>query len=186
VRRALVICAVAVALPGCGNDKTSPPDLGRVGAPAAFRDARYPADGVVFRAPVGWRAIPGRAPQIVTVATGDAQISVWRYPRAEPLPQTRAQLGAARDTLVRAVKARDATFDVASSRIVVKPGLRAVELIGTGTNQGVRRKVRSLHAYGHDAEVVVDAFAPPEDFARVDRETFAPLARSLKLRAPRS
>jgi hypothetical protein len=43
-----------------------------------------------------------------------------------------------------------------------------------------------LHAYGKGAEVVVDAFAPPKVFRRVDRQTFGPVTRSLKLRAPRS
>ena len=46
--------------------------------------------------------------------------------------------------------------------------------------------MRSLHAYGHGLEVVLDAFAPPRDFARVDEQTFGPMARSLRLIAPRS
>ena len=46
--------------------------------------------------------------------------------------------------------------------------------------------MRSLHAYGHGAEVVVDAFSPPEDFARVDMQTFAAVARSLRLSRPES
>jgi hypothetical protein len=45
--------------------------------------------------------------------------------------------------------------------------------------------VRSLHAYGHGYEVVLDAFAPPKDFPRVDPQTFGPVARSLRLRAPK-
>ena len=31
----------------------------------------------------------------------------------------------------------------------------------------------------------MDAFAPPRDFARVDEQTFGPMARSLRLSAPR-
>ena len=46
--------------------------------------------------------------------------------------------------------------------------------------------MRSLHAYGHGDEVVLDAFAPPKDFARVDEQTFAPVARSLRLPSTRS
>jgi hypothetical protein len=45
--------------------------------------------------------------------------------------------------------------------------------------------MRSLHAYGHGLEVVMDAFAPPKEFARVDRQTFGPMTRSLQLRAPK-
>jgi nicotinamidase-related amidase len=68
----------------------------------------------------------------------------------------------------------------------MKPGLRAVEIVGQATNHGQRRSVRSLHAFGHGSEVVLDAFAPPRDFARVDKQTFAPVARSLRLRAAKS
>ena len=46
--------------------------------------------------------------------------------------------------------------------------------------------MRSLHAYGHGGEVVMDAFAPPREFARVDEQAFGPMARSLRLSAPRA
>ena len=121
----------------------------------------------------------------MTIAIGDAQIAVWRYARSEPLPETRSQLHAARLALVAQVERRDPTFELTSSRLVMKPGVRAVELVGQGTNAGERRSVRSLHAYARGHEVVLDAFAPPEDFARVDEQTFAPVARSLRLPATR-
>jgi hypothetical protein len=186
VRRALIILAAAGLVAGCGNDVTQPANIREIGPPGGFRDARFPEHGIVLSAPAGWRTVAGRDPQVATIATGDAQIAIWRYPRSEPLPGTRAELQTARDELVRAVKSRDSAFDVASTRVVVKEGLRAVEIVGTGTNQGSRRKVRSLHAYGRGAEVVIDAFAPVEDFARVDKQTFGPVTRSLKLRKPRS
>ncbi|MEA2154379.1 MAG: hypothetical protein QOE11_519 [Solirubrobacteraceae bacterium] len=181
---ALAAIGAAALLAGCGNDRTKPPDIGRIPAPAGFRDQTFIKQGVFFRAPRNWRVIEGDAPQLATVAIGDAQIAVWRYPRTEPLPQTRDQLKAARKALIAQVQSRDPTFTLTSSRLVLKPGLRAVELIGSATNQGQRRLVRSLHAYGRKAEVVVDAFAPPRDFARVDEQTFAPVARSLKLGEP--
>jgi hypothetical protein len=186
VRLALLSVVAAVLLGGCGNNRTPAPDTGLIPAPNTFRELKYPAEGITFRAPANWRVFDGDDPLLTTVAIGDAQIAVWRYERAEPLPQTRAQLKAARDALVAWVETRDATFQVTSSRLVVKPGLRAVELVGQGTNQGQRRSVRSLHAYGHGYEVVLDAFAPPKDFARVDAQTFAPVGRSLRLRAPKS
>ena len=183
MHRILVALAATAVLAGCGNDRTGPPDIGRIPAPAAFRDAKFAREGVFFRAPTNWRVAEGTPPQIATVASGDAQIAVWRYPRSEPLPQTPDQLAAARDALVAQVQSRDATFRLTSSRLVVKPGLLAVELVGSGTNQGLRRRMRSLHAYGEGAEVVVDAFAPPKDFPRVDEQTFARVVRSLRLRA---
>ncbi|HUR86680.1 MAG TPA: hypothetical protein VMY78_15160 [Solirubrobacteraceae bacterium] len=185
-RTTTLALAASVVAAGCGNEQTPPPNIGRIPAPAGFRDAKYLEQGVLLRAPTNWRISDGDAPQIATVAVGDAQIAIWRYPRSEPLPETREQLKAARKALVAQVEARDSTFRLTSSRLVVKEGLRGVELVGSVTNQGRPRSVRSLHAYGQGAEVVVDAFAPPRDFPRVDEETFGPVARSLKLRKPRS
>jgi hypothetical protein len=179
-----IAAAAAVLLPGCGNEQTEPAQIGRIPAPVGFRDQVFIKDGVFFRAPRNWRVVEGEAPQVATIAAGDAQIAVWRYRRTEPLPETRAQLRAARKALIAQVANRDPTFHLTTSRIVVKEGLRGVELIGEATNQGQKRLVRSLHAYGRKAEVVVDAFAPPADFARVDEQTFGPVARSLKLAEP--
>jgi hypothetical protein len=186
VRRTLIAIVAVVLLGGCGNDRTSSPDIGRIPPPKGFRDVKFAQQGVFFRAPTNWRIIEGDVPQVATVAVGDAQIAVWRYVRSEPLPETQDQLTAARDALVAQVQARDTTFRLKSSRLVMKDGLRGVELVGSSTNQGRRRRVRSLHAYGQGAEVVVDAFAPPKVFPRVDKETFGPVARSLKLRKPRA
>ncbi len=182
-----MLILLAVPLAGCGNEQTPVPDLTLVPAPKAFREAPFDAQGVRFRAPTNWRVIPGQSPQVATVAIGGAQVAVWRYPRTEPLPETRAQLNAARDALVAQIESRDATFKLTSTRLVIKKGLRAVEVVGTGanlTNRSVQRSMRSLHAYGHGAEVVMDAFAPPKEFARIDEQTFGPMTRSLKLRAP--
>jgi hypothetical protein len=185
VRLALLSAVAAIVLSGCGNSRTLAPPTGLIPAPNVFRDLTYPEAGVSLKAPANWREIRGDAPQLARIAIGDAQIALWRYPRTEPLPQTRSQLRAARQALVAQVESRDSTFELTSSRLVVKPGLRAVEIVGQATNQGQRRSVRSLHAYGRGAEVVLDAFAPPKDFARVDEQTFAPVARSLRLRKPR-
>jgi hypothetical protein len=191
VRRALILLAVAAPAAlatGCGNDRTPVPDLSVIPAPAGFRTAFFDAQGVRFRAPTNWRIVPGQDPHLATVAIGNAQVGIWRYPRTEPLPETRAQLDAARTALVAQIEGRDPTFKLKSTRLVLKPGLRAVEVIGAGTNltnARARRSVRSLHAYGRGAEIVMDAFAPPRQFARVDRQTFGPMIRSLALRRPK-
>lgn len=186
MRIALLAVLAAAPLAACGNSRTPPPDTGLIAGPRAFRDVKYPAAGISVRAPANWRVIEGTAPQVATIAIGDGLIAIWRYPRTDPLPVTRSQLHATRQALVAQVESRDPTFELTSSRLVLKRGLRAVELVGQGTNQGQRRSVRSLHAYGHGHEVVVDAFAPPKDFARVDEQTFGPVTRSLRLRAPKS
>ena len=188
LRTALVVAALAALTAGCGNERTPVPDLGAVPAPKAFREAFFDEQGIRFRAPTNWRVVPGDPPHVATVAIGTAQIAVWRYPRTEPLPETRAQLNAAREALVAQIERRDPTFKLTSTRLVVKPGIRAVEVVGTGanlTNPAAQRSMRSLHAYGRGAEVVVDAFAPPKEFARIDEQTFGPVSRSLKLRAPK-
>ena len=184
----LLAVAVAVLLTGCGNDRTPVPDLGLIPAPKGFRDAEFKAEGVQFRAPTNWRVVPGSDAQLATVAIGDAQVGIWRYERSEPLPETRAQLDAARQALVAQIESRDPTVKLTSTRLVLKPGFRGVEVVGVGTNltnRAIERSMRSLHAYGHGLEVVMDAFAPPRDFARVDEQTFGPMARSLRLSAPR-
>ena len=189
LRTTIVVGLLAALLAGCGNERTAVPDRSAGPAPKAFRDAFFDEQGVRFRAPTNWRVVPGDAPHVATVAIGSAQIGVWRYPRTEPLPQTRAQLDAARTALVAQIERRDPTFKLTSTRLVMKPGIRAVEVVGVGTNltnQSVQRSMRSLHAYGRGAEVVIDAFAPPKEFARIDEQTFAPVTRSLRLRAPKS
>ena len=191
MRRILLTLVVLAAVPlaGCGNDRTPVPQLGLIPPPKDFRDAAFKAQGVEFRAPTNWRIVEGEEPQLATVAIGDAQIGIWRYERSEPLPETRDQLDAARQALVAQIESRDPTFKLTSTRLVLKPGFRGVEVVGVGTNltnSSIQRSMRSLHAYGHGAEVVMDAFAPPREFARVDEETFAPMARSLRLVAPGS
>jgi hypothetical protein len=187
-RISIALVTLAALLAGCGNDRTPVPDLSLVPAPKAFREAPFDEAGVRFRAPTNWRVVPGSAPQVATVAIGTAQVAIWRYERTEPLPETRAQLDAARDALVAQIESRDPTFKLTSTRLVMKPGIRAVEVVGLGTNltnRSVQRSMRSLHAYGRGAEVVMDAFAPPKEFARIDGQTFGPMVRSLKLRAPK-
>jgi len=185
VRRALTCLAACVLLAGCGNERTPPPDIGVIRAPGGFRTVQFPRAGLSLDAPRKWLQSAGDGHRVATLSAGEGQIAIWRYPRSEPLPQTRAQLHATRKSLIAQVKARDPTFDLMSSRLVLRRGLRAVELVGVGTLQGVRRSIRSLHAYGHKAELVVDAFAPTKDFPRVDEQTFRPVLRSTKLRAAR-
>ncbi len=189
-RLSLIATAGAVLLlAGCGNDRTQAPELGLISAPKAFRATPFLAQGVQFRSPTNWRVVNGDGTQLATIAIGDAQVGIWRYERDEPLPETRDQLAAARQALVAQIESRDPSFKLTSTRLVLKPGFRGVEVIGSGTNlanRSIQRSMRSLHAYGHGMEIVMDAFAPPKQFARVDEQTFAPMARSLRLSAPRA
>ena len=182
----LTVLALAAVLAACGNDKTAAPDVSEIPAPKGFRDAKYTQEGISLRVPTNWRTVAGEAPQVATIAAGDGQIGVWRFPRKEPLPKTAIQLNAARNALILQVQKRDPTFTVTSSRIVMKPKLKAVEIIGIGTNQGLQRSQRSLHAYAHGGEIVVDGFAPIKQFDSVDKQTLAKVTRSLKVSKPES
>jgi hypothetical protein len=181
----LTAVALAAVLGGCGNDKTSAPDVGEIPAPKGFRDAKFTKEGVFLRVPTNWRMVPGESPQIATVAAGDGQIAVWRFPRKEPLPETALQLDAARQALLAQIQKRDSTFKLTSSRIVMKRKLKAVEILGIGTNEGQRRSQHSLHAYAYGGEIVVDGFTPIKLFDRVDKQTLSKVTRSLKLSKPR-
>lgn len=181
MRGAAVLVGVVVLLAGCGNARTPVPDVTSTAAPGQSRPAAFPRQGVRFLAPSAWRLVPGTAPLVATVVSGRAQIAIWRYPRSEPLPRTRAQLAAARTALLGAARQRDPTFRARATRIARIGGAPAVVVRGSETVAGQPRVVRSTHVYADGAEVVVDAFAPAALFPRVDRAVFAPLAASLRV-----
>jgi hypothetical protein len=186
VRRLVPIVVAALAGPsaGCGNERTPAPDTATPLTPQGSALVRYPQAGVRFATPGRWDRAAGQAPLVATVTSGRATVAVWRFPRAEPLPSSAQDLRRARRTLLAAARARDPSFR--SQRITSRRvgDLRAIEVRGTGTVEGQARAVRSLHVYGFDGEVVVDALAPPDQFGRVDREVFGPLLRSVRLSAP--
>jgi hypothetical protein len=183
MRRPLLLIA-CVLLAGCGNAQQPPPDVSTVAKPSGTTPVSFDAQGIRFAAPGGWHVRSGQAPLVATVQSGPAQIAVWRYPRTEPLPTTKAQLTQARDLLLQAAKARDATFKADRTAITKVGGHPAVQVRGTETVAGQPRSVRSTHVYADGGEVVVDAFAPADVFGQADRDAFRPLVRSLQLHAP--
>jgi hypothetical protein len=182
VRRLIILACLVLA--GCGNQQQRPPAVGPPAQPNGATPVAFDRDGVRFAAPGGWHVQPGTAPLVATVQSGTAMVAVWRYPRTEPLPASRDQLTQARDLLLQAAKARDATFKALKSAITKLGSHPAIQVRGTETVSGQPRTVRSTHVYAFGAEVVVDAYAPADVFARIDRAAFVPLVRSLKLRAP--
>jgi hypothetical protein len=179
----LLVCGCSV-LAGCGNSRTAPPDLSTAVRPAGFTRLAYPTVGLSLRSPTNWQVQPGSPPLVVAVRSGLASVAVWRYPRTQTLPRSGVDLRVALRRLIATVRARDATFRLASAAVVAVAHRGAVQLRGLETIDGQRREVRSTHLYAHGAEVVVDAYAPPSEFRRVDRQVFHPLLRGLSVTAP--
>jgi hypothetical protein len=136
---------------------------------------------VRFEAPRGWLVNEGTGTQVYTISTGEATIAIYRYPRTEKTPRTRAELDQAAQLLVGAAKARDSTFTELKRARLEVDGHPAIQLRGTETIVGRPRMVRSTHVYTKNAEIVVDAFAPQKDFRRVDEQVFRPLLTSLRI-----
>ena len=176
-----LILAAGLALNGCGNSRTPTPDISTPGPPIGTYEAKYPKQGIEFKAPAGWLLRQGTGTLVASVETGGASVSIWRYPRTEPLPRTRAQLEQAQQALVAAAQARDPTFKQVKVSVTRVAGAHAIVIRGTETIEGNPRTVRSAHVYSHGAEVVVDALASARYFRAIDALFFRPLLRSLRV-----
>jgi len=177
--------AVLVAA-GCGNERQRAPDVTGTLKPARATRVAYPAGGVSLAAPRNWSRLPGSRPLVAYIVSGPAIVAVWRYPRKEPLPSARSELEQAQANLSDAVQARDRSAHIDSTKVVEVNGVKGIQLVATERISGQRRRVRSTHLFDRSAEIVIDAYAPPDDFARLDDSVFQPLIRSLRLRAPSS
>jgi hypothetical protein len=178
----LGVLALAL-LGGCADSRTPAPSLSRVHLPDGVKTVTYLHGRLRFSAPTNWVTQTGAAPMVVTLGSGPALITVWRYPRSpsQPLPADAAALDQARLALISAAGARDPTIRVISSAVVQVSGSPGVELDALETIQGRRRRVRSAHIYTGGAEIVIDEYAPVNLFHDVDRVVFSPLLRSVRL-----
>jgi hypothetical protein len=187
-RRRLVAVSTALALAagatGCGNERQDAPRVPPAASPSGKRIERLARYGVTFTRPRNWSLFEGRPPQLASVSSGRANVTLWRYRRVERLPRSSADLVRARKALLAAARGRDRTLRVLSARGLRIAGIPAVEIVANEKVGLARRKVRSTHLYAHGAELVVDAYAPAGEFARVDRAAFLPLLRSLRVREP--
>jgi hypothetical protein len=187
VRRAILVLvgAGAVALTGCGEARTPPPDVARPAAPAGYKAVRFSALGLALRrVPANWYVQFGQPPLVATISSGAATLAVWRYPRTQTLPRTDAELKRALDALLGTIRGRPGGFR-ALRALVTRVGRQpALMLLGVQTIDGNQRETRSAHVYAYGAELVLDAYAPPRWFAAVDRGAFVPIVRSVALRKP--
>jgi hypothetical protein len=181
---ALIAAAAVLLVAGCGNKRQPAPVVTTTSQPFGFLPQSIPAAGLTFQRPRQWQYVPGKAPLLATMTSGLTTIAVWRYPRTEPLPTTDAELNTARDALVAAAKARDASFHVIKAKGTRAAHHPAVVIIATETVSGQPREVRSTHVYGEGGEVVFDAFAPRNVYPQVEDTVFRAVVRSLHLSKP--
>jgi hypothetical protein len=184
VRRALPVLLLITVLTGCGYQRTAVPDVRHADAPAGTREVDLEAAGVAFTAPRNWADLGAQGPRVGGIQSKTATLAIWRYPRTEPLPRTSEELRAAMVRLEDRVRERDATFRLRDSTVTRRGGADAIELLGRATIAGLPFGVRSTHVFKGGYEVVLDAYAPPERFDRLDADVFQPLLRSLEVRTP--
>jgi hypothetical protein len=175
---------LAAAVAGCGNDPSTPPTVTAPKAAFGWLDLAIPTQGVKFQRPSAWRYAQGSPPLLATMSSGLTTIAVWRYPRSEPLPTTLDELNTARDALVAAAKARDPSFTVIKAKGTRAAHQPAVVIVADETVAGQPRRVRSTHVYAQAGEVVVDAFAPADQYAQVETPIIRELVRSLQITKP--
>ncbi|HVS29004.1 MAG TPA: hypothetical protein VHE14_05600 [Solirubrobacteraceae bacterium] len=118
--------------------------------------------------------------------SGRANLAIWRYPRVEPLPHGRAALRQAATALAAAARVRDPKLRLdGPPHLVTVQRAPGIELRGTERPDGRDRRFHSLHLFERRAEIVIDAYAEPSQFATLERGVFVPLLRSLRLFKPR-
>ena len=171
---------------GCGTERQRVPNVTGAQKPARAANLAYPAAGVTLSAPRNWYQNGGARPLVALIGSGRATVAVWRYPRKEPIPKQKSELDQAQANLSDAVQARDRSARIESTNVVNVGGVNGIEVVATERIGGESRRVRSTHLFDRGSEIVIDAYAPPGDFARVDRSVFQPLIRSVRLRAPTS
>ena len=183
VTLAALLCAALLA--GCGETRSRAPGVTAPQPPTAPKGQFFPSAGVRFRAPENWRVQAGQAPLVATVASGQAIVAVWRYPRTEILPRSKTALRKARARLIQASRKRDPRLRLVGSRLTRVDHAPAIVLVAQEIIAGQVRLVRSTHVFADGAEVVVDAYAPPAAFPGANQAVFGPLVASLRLAKPK-
>jgi hypothetical protein len=177
---AALICLLP-AIAGCGNARTPVPDYSRFQAPTGHRLVPLPRAGLELQAPANWLTELGSAPLIAVISSGPATISVWRYQRRPPPPASATELSRTRAQLIGAAQARDPTLRVIRTKVAQIDRAQAIELDAVERIAGQQRRVRSIHMFLAGAELVLEEYAPVDQFHAVDHAVFSPLKRSLRL-----
>jgi hypothetical protein len=151
--------------------------VGPAAAPQGFQQLAYRAAGVRLATPRSWTITPQSPPLVTVISSGEAVISLWRYPGA--FPRTIARAEHAYKRLIAAARRRQPKLHVLSAALRTFDGYPAVELEATEPIGNAERRVRSLHLFTPAAELVLEEYAPPNTFGRVNRLVFEHVWRSL-------
>jgi hypothetical protein len=176
----LLALLAAAQLAGCGNERASPPPLGRPEMPLDYEIFTSAGGEVSFKRPTNWELVAGHAPELVRMYSGSALVAIYSYP-GRGLPTSQPGLEASRRRLLASLQRRDPSLRVLRSRIGEVDGSPAVEVDARATI-GRRRVVeRSIHVYKPGGEYVIDAYAAPAVFLLAERWGFRPLVESISL-----
>jgi hypothetical protein len=136
---------------------------------------------VALEAPQSWTRIDEPPPLVAVLTSGSAVVALWRYVRARPLPSASAQLSAAARSLIGAVRAGQPAIQIIRTRVVRLGGAPGIELDALERIRGQLRRVRSTHLYRGQSEIVLEEYAPVDQFHSVDHAVFSPLRHSLRI-----
>lgn len=171
--------ALALLLAGCGNRPAAIPRLVSPAPPPGFHLTTYGAAGLRLAVPLSWTTTSVSPPQVTVLNSGEAVISLWRYRLPEALPTTPSRLERASRRLIAAALRREPEVRVLSATLGTVNGHPSVDLYANERIGAIRQRVRSIHVFTPTTEVVLEEYAPPSVFDRVDRQVFEPVRRSL-------
>lgn len=168
-------------LAACGNSRTAPPSTATPAPPSTFQTLSFRAAGVKLDAPSNWVIKRGHGRLVTALSSGSAVVALWSFPRTGAPPSSASALRNAARRLVGAARRRDPQFQLVATKVSRIGDLPAVEINAIEQINGRRRRVLSTHVFVRRAEVVLDAYAPPEVFAAVAHQVFSPLSHSLQV-----
>jgi hypothetical protein len=176
----LLVCPLLL-LAACGKEQEPAPRVFEVKAPRGERKTEFSRVGMTLVRPRNWTLRRRDSPAVFELISGEATVAGWAYLREEDLPQTDAQLEAAKDRLVEAIEERDPDFRLESARTAEAAGSPAIDVRGEQVIAKRRLRTRSVHVFEGGIEYVIEAIAPRADHEMVDRRVLDPLLRSLSL-----
>jgi hypothetical protein len=180
-RAALLLALCVPLLAACGEEPDKPPPVFQVKAPRGERTEQFPRAGMTLTRPRNWRLRRRQAPGVFELVSGEAIIAGWAYPREEPLPESDAQLEAAKDRLLDAIEQRDPEYEVREAAVTDVAGAFAIDIEGEQVLSKRALRTRSVHVFDGETEYVIEAIAPPADYPLVEEKVMTPLLDSLEV-----